>query len=275
METELNPFEKSFAAAAGPLKTALNVTLPPLADLSKVEPTRPLLESTPVGDGWDSLKTGPLSSSLLKRPTGQTPAAVLQVSDRISPMTAALLAAAAQESGIIISEASRKRSETMTSQESCETKKSQKCSIDSQGPADSQKRKSGRCAVPEECTEEEKRKNFLERNRQAALKCRQRKKEYIQNLQTRVDFLTEENQRLEKELLSLREESVNLRTLLLAHVDCPMARTSFSYSSKDSGSHLASPISTGFSEIHQSPTTAGNGVLILPKPSTAGFSQNR
>ncbi|KAL0569399.1 Transcription factor [Marasmius crinis-equi] len=42
----------------------------------------------------------------------------------------------------------------------------------------------------------EKRKNFLEQNRQAALKCRQRKKEWLQKLQANVEKLTTENGRL-------------------------------------------------------------------------------
>jgi ATF/CREB family transcription factor len=62
-------------------------------------------------------------------------------------------------------------------------------------------------------TEEEKRKNFLERNRQgmpfgvlvrhtshyfptAALKCRQRKKAWLTQLQAKVEYLTAENDRL-------------------------------------------------------------------------------
>ncbi|KAJ4145957.1 hypothetical protein LMH87_004788 [Akanthomyces muscarius] len=49
-------------------------------------------------------------------------------------------------------------------------------------------------------TDEEKRKNFLERNRVAALKCRQR------------------------QITQLREEVVNLKTLLLAHKDCPVTQ---------------------------------------------------
>lgn len=74
-------------------------------------------------------------------------------------------------------------------------------------------------------TDEEKRKNFLERNRQAALKCRQRKKQWLQNLQAKVEFYGQENDQLTSQVTSLREEIVNLKTMLLAHKDCPVARS--------------------------------------------------
>lgn len=74
-------------------------------------------------------------------------------------------------------------------------------------------------------TDEEKRKNFLERNRQAALKCRQRKKQWLQNLQAKVEFYGHENDQLTSQVTGLREEIVNLKTMLLAHKDCPVARS--------------------------------------------------
>ncbi|KAI0029523.1 hypothetical protein K488DRAFT_80108 [Vararia minispora EC-137] len=68
--------------------------------------------------------------------------------------------------------------------------------------------KKGQQKKPE--TEEEKRKNFLERNRQAALKCRQRKKAWLAQLQAKVEFLTQENERLQAALVSAREEIARL-----------------------------------------------------------------
>lgn len=59
-------------------------------------------------------------------------------------------------------------------------------------------------------TEEEKRKNFLERNRQAALKCRQRKKAWLSQLQAKVEFLSTENERLQSALVTSREEIARL-----------------------------------------------------------------
>jgi len=72
-------------------------------------------------------------------------------------------------------------------------------------------------------TDEEKRKNFLERNRVAALKCRQRKKQWLANLQAKVEIFSAENDQLSASVTQLREEIVNLKTLLLAHKDCPVS----------------------------------------------------
>lgn len=90
-------------------------------------------------------------------------------------------------------------------------------------------------------TDEEKRKNFLERNRYvnglsssvtvstdsgrsvAALKCRQRKKQWLANLQAKVELFSTENDALSQTVTQLREEIVNLKSLLLAHRDCPVS----------------------------------------------------
>ncbi|CEP20113.1 hypothetical protein [Parasitella parasitica] len=68
-----------------------------------------------------------------------------------------------------------------------------------------------------------KRDKALERNRQAALRCRQRKKEWLNQLQSNVDLLRKENRALEQQSLTLREEILNLKTVLLAHRDCSHA----------------------------------------------------
>ncbi|KAI8367301.1 hypothetical protein BD560DRAFT_371709 [Blakeslea trispora] len=70
--------------------------------------------------------------------------------------------------------------------------------------------------------DEEKRKNFLERNRIAALKCRQRKKQWLQNLQAKVEYLVTENEQYHLQANALREELIQLKTLLMAHKDCPV-----------------------------------------------------
>ncbi|KAF3932063.1 hypothetical protein ABW20_dc0105108 [Dactylellina cionopaga] len=74
-------------------------------------------------------------------------------------------------------------------------------------------------------TDEEKRKNFLERNRVAALKCRQRKKQWLANLQAKVEYYGAENDALNSQVTNLREEILTLKTLLLAHKDCPVSRS--------------------------------------------------
>jgi ATF/CREB family transcription factor len=60
--------------------------------------------------------------------------------------------------------------------------------------------------------------------RVAALKCRQRKKQWLANLQTKVEMFSSENDALTAQISSLREEVVNLKTLLLAHKDCPVTQ---------------------------------------------------
>ncbi|KAF7722224.1 hypothetical protein EC973_003544 [Apophysomyces ossiformis] len=74
--------------------------------------------------------------------------------------------------------------------------------------------------------EDEKRQQLLERNRQAAFKCRQRKKEWIAQLQGNVDLLTAENIMLKEHVIRFREEIICLKTLLLAHDDCPLTQAS-------------------------------------------------
>lgn len=61
-------------------------------------------------------------------------------------------------------------------------------------------------------------------NRVAALKCRQRKKQWLANLQTKVELFSTENDALSATVTQLREEIVNLKTLLLAHKECPVSQ---------------------------------------------------
>lgn len=60
--------------------------------------------------------------------------------------------------------------------------------------------------------------------RVAALKCRQRKKQWLANLQQKVEIYTAENDNLSAQLNALREEVVNLKTILMAHKDCPVSQ---------------------------------------------------
>lgn len=59
--------------------------------------------------------------------------------------------------------------------------------------------------------------------RVAALKCRQRKKQWLANLQTKVELFSTENDALSQTVTQLREEIVNLKSLLIAHRDCPVS----------------------------------------------------
>ncbi|KAI4192155.1 MAG: hypothetical protein LQ346_004445 [Caloplaca aetnensis] len=73
-------------------------------------------------------------------------------------------------------------------------------------------------------TDEEKRKNFLERNRVAALKCRQRKKQWLANLQAKVEIFSSENDTLSAQVNQMRDEIVQLKQILIQHKDCPISQ---------------------------------------------------
>ena len=56
------------------------------------------------------------------------------------------------------------------------------------------------------------------------MKCRQRKKQWLANLQHKVEAYSSDNDALSSQVTQLREEIVNLKTLLLAHKDCPVSQ---------------------------------------------------
>jgi ATF/CREB family transcription factor len=113
---------------------------------------------------------------------------------------------------------------------------------------------------PKKMTDEEKRKNFLERNRVAALKCRQRKKQWLANLQAKVEMFTTENDALTATVTQLREEIVNLKTLLLAHKDCPVSQA------QGLGPLIMNGMSAGF-DPH--PYSIANNMAMQPGPMPA------
>merc|ERR1711939_1035224 len=119
-------------------------------------------------------------------------------------------------------------------------------------------------------TDEEKRKNFLERNRIAALKCRQRKKQWLANLQQKVEIFSTENDALAATVTQLREEIVGLKTLLLAHEDCPVSQAqgisgmAMQQIAGDAGQHgfAANPYGLGMGPgpgMQQGPPMGGQG----------------
>lgn len=63
----------------------------------------------------------------------------------------------------------------------------------------------------------------------AALKCRQRKKQWLSNLQAKVEYLTTDNEHLQSQTAALRDEIIHLKALLLAHKDCPIAQANGVY----------------------------------------------
>ena len=59
-------------------------------------------------------------------------------------------------------------------------------------------------------------------NRIAALKCRQRKKQWLNNLQAKVDAYSHDNELLSQNVKALEAQIMQLRTLLVQHKDCPI-----------------------------------------------------
>ncbi|XP_041459199.1 cyclic AMP-dependent transcription factor ATF-7-like isoform X1 [Lytechinus variegatus] len=74
----------------------------------------------------------------------------------------------------------------------------------------------------EEDDSEIKRQRFLERNRAAASRCRNKRKQWINDLENRAEELTQTNSVLNNEVGKLRNEVAHLKELLLAHKDCPV-----------------------------------------------------
>jgi len=74
--------------------------------------------------------------------------------------------------------------------------------------------------VEGEGDDEEERKQFLERNRLAACKSRQKKKEWIGGLEQQTNELAAQNSELQALVATLREEVVQLRTSLKQHQGC-------------------------------------------------------
>ena len=98
---------------------------------------------------------------------------------------------------------------------------------------------------------------MLTRTRVAALKCRQRKKQWLANLQAKVELFTSENDALTATVTQLREEIVNLKTLLLAHKDCPVSQA------QGLGPLMMNSMSTGF-ETH--PYNIAGSMGMQPGP---------
>ncbi|XP_053312170.1 cyclic AMP-dependent transcription factor ATF-7-like isoform X2 [Spea bombifrons] len=69
---------------------------------------------------------------------------------------------------------------------------------------------------------DERRQRFLERNRAAASRCRQKRKVWVSSLEKKAEELTTQNVQLSNEVTLLRNEVAQLKQLLLAHKDCPV-----------------------------------------------------
>ncbi|NXI42951.1 ATF7 factor, partial [Galbula dea] len=80
----------------------------------------------------------------------------------------------------------------------------------------------GRRRRPLDEDPDERRQRFLERNRAAASRCRQKRKLWVSSLEKKAEELTTQNIQLSNEVTLLRNEVAQLKQLLLAHKDCPV-----------------------------------------------------
>ncbi|KAI7875406.1 hypothetical protein K492DRAFT_210951 [Lichtheimia hyalospora FSU 10163] len=228
LDQEPNPFEESFSTVANtttatPLSSNNNTkkpVLPPVAAITS--PVPPLLRSGVLPKdvanqfAWDSLHTGPLSPSMLQGPS--RPSIPQQQGQEHMSSTR-------DNHERLNNNTTTNNDDTKRSGSLCSGSSSSSSSSSSNttitGENHHANKKRPRSNSKDE--DDEKRRNFLERNRIAALKCRQRKKKWLSNLQTRVEYLTNDNEQLQMQANTLREEIVHLKTLLLAHKDCPVA----------------------------------------------------
>ncbi|XP_064396841.1 cyclic AMP-dependent transcription factor ATF-2-like [Halichondria panicea] len=87
-------------------------------------------------------------------------------------------------------------------------------------PSQPLRRKRGR--KPDDDTPEVKRQKFLERNRAAASRCRAKKKVWVEDLEKKSKDITVVNHNLHQEVIMLRSEVQQLKSILVAHKDCPL-----------------------------------------------------
>ncbi|XP_044073125.1 cyclic AMP-dependent transcription factor ATF-2 isoform X4 [Siniperca chuatsi] len=127
---------------------------------------------------------------------------------------------------------------------------------------------------------DEKRRKFLERNRAAASRCRQKRKVWVQSLEKKADDLNSMNGQLQSEVTLLRNEVAQLKQLLLAHKDCPVTamqkKSGYHISEKDeSCEEMSVPSSPQNEAIQHSSVSTSNGVSsssttpAVSAPSTA------
>ncbi|XP_060726481.1 cyclic AMP-responsive element-binding protein 5 isoform X1 [Tachysurus vachellii] len=110
---------------------------------------------------------------------------------------------------------------------------------------------------------DERRRKFLERNRAAATRCRQKRKVWVMSLEKKAEELTQTNMQLQNEVSMLKNEVTQLKQLLLTHKDCPittMQKESQGYLSPES-SPAGSPTPVSQQQVIQHNTiTTSNTV---------------
>ncbi|KAG2210221.1 hypothetical protein INT47_003206 [Mucor saturninus] len=73
---------------------------------------------------------------------------------------------------------------------------------------------------PTDTPPKKQRRKLLEKNREAAYRCRQKKKKWVNDLEERSESVEHKNRELQEQVARLRDESIYLRNLLLTHGNC-------------------------------------------------------
>uniref|UniRef100_A0A8C7S4U6 Cyclic AMP-dependent transcription factor ATF-7 n=1 Tax=Oncorhynchus mykiss TaxID=8022 RepID=A0A8C7S4U6_ONCMY len=117
---------------------------------------------------------------------------------------------------------------------------------------------------------DDRRQRFLERNRAAASRCRQKRKVWVNSLEKKAEELSSMNVSLANEVSLLRNEVAHLKQLLLAHKDCPVTtRQKNHYLGEDSimkdmsePTGSTAPVIQHSSLPSPSPSSGPNGIRI-------------
>jgi ATF/CREB family transcription factor len=106
------------------------------------------------------------------------------------------------------------------------------------------------------------------------LKCRQRKKQWLHNLQAKVELYSQENDALTHTVNQLREHVMGLRNILQQHKDCPVTlqqglnpQTFMAYMNSDTMSYMpvngvAQSMGVMMADGRQGP---GNAAQVIPR----------
>ncbi|KAL0985441.1 hypothetical protein UPYG_G00156920 [Umbra pygmaea] len=120
---------------------------------------------------------------------------------------------------------------------------------------------------------DERRRKFLERNRAAATRCRQKRKVWVVSLEKKAEELTQTNMQLLNEVTMLKNEVTQLKQLLLTHKDCPittMQKDTQGYLSPDSSpARSPTPVCSQQQVIQHNnitTSTAGGGSSVHGAP---------
>ncbi|KAF2439823.1 hypothetical protein P171DRAFT_369478 [Karstenula rhodostoma CBS 690.94] len=129
------------------------------------------------------------------------------------------------------------------------------------------------------------RQSHLEKNRVAAHKCRQRKKEYINGLEARAREFSSKNKALKENVAMLREEVLSLKNEVLRHAGCGFwavdeylarcagdllgvdaSRMGDQHANRPKPSPMTSSSSLHLDDVHRRPSSSGSILSAISSP---------